>query len=124
MIILLWESVLDTTKTKLDEDWQKQMGASTTKEYLIENNKILVAPGTTYVKPLENSDITTIRNQCKSLIIEHSWKMIFSKDENEFNSNLKLMQDKVKGLGYDKVLETDLQNANEQNSERIAAANN
>ena len=37
--------------------------------------------------------------------------MVFAKDEAEFNSILKDMQDTVKGLGYDKVLKVDMKNA-------------
>ncbi|MEN8904898.1 MAG: extracellular solute-binding protein [Clostridiales bacterium] len=118
----LWESVIEDTKTKLDEDWREKMGAKTTKEYLINNDKILVAPGTSYVKPEESSDIATIRNQCKALVVEYSWKMIFSKNEKEYDKNLKDMQDKLDGLGYKDVLKVDMKNAKDQNAERVEAS--
>ena len=41
----LWDSVLAENNTALDTDWQEKMGAKTTMEYLQNNNKILVAPG-------------------------------------------------------------------------------
>lgn len=78
-----------------------------------------VAPGTSFVAPEESSDITTLRNQCKAVIVDSSWKMVFAKDEAEFNSLLKEMQDTVKGLGYKDVLKVDMKNAQDEANARI-----
>ncbi len=108
----MWSSVLEKNNTQLDQDWQSQSeGAKTTLEYLENKDALSVAPGTSFTQPEESSDITTLRNQCKSVIVDDSWKMVFAKDEAEFNSILKDMQDTVKGLGYDKVLKVDMKNA-------------
>ena len=117
----LWESVLAKNTTALDTDWQTKMNAKTTLEFLQKNNLLMVAPGSSYITPEESSEITTLRGQCKAIIIEYSWKMVFSSDEGEFNSLLKEMQDTVKGLGYDQVLEVDMQNAKDQNTSREEA---
>jgi multiple sugar transport system substrate-binding protein/putative aldouronate transport system substrate-binding protein len=117
----LWDSVLELNTTPLDTDWQEHNGAKTTKEFLTNNNQILVAPGTSWISPPESSEITTLRSQCKAIIIENSWKMVFAKDEAEFNSLLKNMQDTVKGLGYDDVLAFDMENAKAQSAARAEA---
>ncbi|MFU0827420.1 MAG: ABC transporter substrate-binding protein [Lachnoclostridium sp.] len=119
----LWNSVLEKNTTTLDKDWQEKMGAKTTLEFLEKNNQLMVAPGSSYVAPSESSEIATLRGQCKAIIIENSWKMVFASDEAEFNQLLKEMQDTVKGLGYDKVLALDMQNAKDQNDARVAAVN-
>jgi multiple sugar transport system substrate-binding protein/putative aldouronate transport system substrate-binding protein len=119
---MVWDSVLEKNTTPLDTDWQTQMKAKTTLEYLQNNNKIMVAPGSSYIAPAEDSEITTLRGQCKAIIIEYSWKMVFASSEDEFNSLLKEMQDTVKGLGYDQVLAVDMQNAKDQNATRVEAA--
>ncbi|WFR59404.1 ABC transporter substrate-binding protein [Anaerocolumna sp. AGMB13025] len=118
----LWDSVLEMNKTPLDTDWQNKMGAKTTLEYLTNKNQVLVAPGSSYVAPAEDSQITAIRGQCKAIIIEYSWKMVFASSDDEFNSLLKEMQETVNGLGYDKVLAMDMQNAKDQNTARVEAA--
>ncbi|WP_027630570.1 ABC transporter substrate-binding protein [Ruminiclostridium cellobioparum] len=118
----LWDSVLEKNKTPLDMDWQAKMGASTTLEYLQKKNQIMVAPGSSYIAPAEDSEITALRGQCKAIIIENSWKMVFAANESEFNSLQKEMQDTVKGLGYDKVLAVDMKNAKDQNTAREASA--
>lgn len=117
----LWDSVLEANVTPLDEDWQKKMEAKTTLEYLEKNDQLMVAPGASYIAPAEDTEITTLRGQCRAIIIEYSWKAVFASDEDEFNSLIKEMQDTVEGLGYDKVLAVDMQNAKDQNAAREAA---
>ncbi len=119
---LTWETTLEDNKTALDEDWSTYMGADTTMEYLEKNDKILVAPGSSYSVPEADSNITTVRGQCKSAIVDGSWKMIFAKDDAEFDSLKKDMQKTAKGLGYDDVLEVDMKNAADQTAARKASA--
>ena len=115
---MLWDSVLEDNKTALDEDWQTKMNAKTTLEYLENNEMLMVAPGSGYAAPEEDSNIATLRNQCKSSIVDYSWRMIFAADEDEFNSLLKEMQDTVNGLGYEDVLAVDMENAKTQQKAR------
>ena len=121
----LWDSVLAANTTPLDTAWQTAMKAKTTLEYLQNNNQIMVAPGCAFIAPAEDTEIATLRGQCKAIIIEYSWKMVFAADQAEFDSLLKEMQTTVKGLGYDKVLAVDMQNAKDQQTSReesVAAA--
>ncbi len=117
----LWDSVLEANKTPLDIDWQSKMGAKTTLEYLQNKNQVLVAPGCSFIAPAEDSQITALRGQCKAIIVEYSWKMVFAANEAEFQKLQKEMQETVMGLGYDKVLEVDMKNAKDQNTAREAA---
>lgn len=117
----LWDSVAEMETTKLDSAWREYMGADSTMEYLQKNGMIAVAPGCNFVKPTESSEIATMRNQCKNIIVEYSWKMIFAEDETEFADLYETLQTKVTSLGYDKVLEEDLKNAAKQDEERKKA---
>ncbi|MFD6143000.1 ABC transporter substrate-binding protein, partial [Promicromonospora sp. NPDC060271] len=108
----LWPSYQKTAMNPLLEDWSEHMGgAKTTMEYLQSNDKLLVAPGASFTTPADTSEIETLRNQVKATIVEHSWKMAFAKDDAEFESLLATMQETANGLGYEKVLEFDLANA-------------
>lgn len=100
------------------------MGAQTTMEYLETNNLIMVAPGSGYTAPTEDSNITTIRSQCKATVVDNTWKMIFAADEDEFNSILKDMQETAVGLGYEDVLAVDMQNAKDQKAAGLESAKN
>lgn len=111
----MWSSVLEKNNTAIDLDWQKYAdGAKTTMEFLKASDALAVAPGTSYIAPEESSDITMMRNQCKAVIIDRSWKMVFAETEAEFDRLRKDMQDTVTGLGYDQVLAVDIRNAKDE----------
>ncbi|KAF1290780.1 ABC transporter substrate-binding protein [Candidatus Enterococcus leclercqii] len=115
----LWETYQKENTNTLKEDWSKHMdGAETSVDYLEKNDQMIVAPGASYVAPEDSSEISTLRNQVKSTVVEYSWKMVFAKDEAEFNKLKKELQDTAKGLGYDDVLTVDMQNVKDQNSQR------
>lgn len=116
----LWDSVLAENTSALDQDWQQHMGATTTMEYLQSNDKLLVAPGSGFAAPEEDSQITTLRGQCKATIVDTSWKMIFAADDSEFESLQKEMQDTLEGLDYQTVLDYDMDLAKQQNDARVA----
>lgn len=118
----LWETTIADSATALDLDWREQNKVETTMDYLHSNNLILVAPGSSYTTPEEDSNITTVRGQCMSTVVDNSWKMIFAADEAEFTALLEEMQTTAKGLGYEEVLTVDMQNAKDQNAARVASA--
>jgi putative aldouronate transport system substrate-binding protein len=112
---LRWDDYRSRVETKLSKDWSAHNGnAASGIDYLTKNNKVLVIPGTNYATPEYTTDISTIKEQCKQSIVEYSWKMVFAKDDAEFSSLLKEMQNTVKGLGYDQVLAVDKQNCKDK----------
>lgn len=119
---LTWETTIANNQTALDLDWAEHMGASSTMEYLIANDMLAVAPGSSYAVPEADSNITTIRGQCKATVIDNSWKMIFAADNAEFESLFKTMQETALGLGYEDVLAVDEQNADDWTAARQASA--
>lgn len=117
-----WETTISDNQTELSKDWSKYMGAESTMDYLEEHDMITVAPGSSYSIPEADSNITTVRGQCKSTVVDNSWQMIFSPSDSEFTSILKDMQKTAKGLGYDDVLAVDDQNAKDFTAARQASA--
>ena len=114
----MWESILEMDSTEIGDDWKEKMGYSTPMEYLIASDRLLVSPGISVALPDESADVVTIRSQCKSIVVEKSWQMIFAKDEAEFEALLTEMRDTVKGLGYDEIYQIDLENAQAKQVER------
>lgn len=110
----LWDSVTAMENTELDENWRVHMGAESTLEYLNGHNMIVVSPGCNFNYPSEDPEITTMRSQCRNIIVDYSWKMIFAGNEEEFYSLQSTMQSKVKSLGYDEVYAFDLEAAKEK----------
>lgn len=97
------------------------MGADTAVEYLEQHDMLLIAPGANYFTDVEDANITTVRERCKSMVIKYSWEIIFV-PASDFKAYLKEMQDMVRALGYDDVYEVDLKNAKDQISARRAYA--
>ncbi len=119
----MWETFQKATTNPLSQGWSERMGgAATTMDYLKKNNMLMVAPGASFTTPTDSSEIQTIRNQVKAIIVQQSWKMSFAKDDAEFGSLLSDMQKTTEGLGYAKVLEVDMATAKAQNDARVAIA--
>ena len=117
----LWPSTLEANVTPLDKSWQDVMKATTTLDYLTQHNMFTVAAGNGYVGPKAPVEVDATRNQCKQIIIQDTWKMIFAKNQAEFDKLLKHMQDTVKGLGYDSVVVFDQKQADDTRVAREAA---
>lgn len=116
-----WDSVMNMETSLLDKDWQAYMGAGSTMEYLEKTDRMIIAPGCNYQTPTEGSEIATMRSQCKNIIVEYSWKMIFAADKQEFDNLYEIMLIKLDSLGYEQVLAVDMQNAYDQNEARLKA---
>ena len=119
----MWETYQASVANPLTEDWAEKMGGyGTTMEYLKDNDMLLVGAGASFVAPQESSEVETIRNQVKAVIVENSWKMAFAADDAAFESLLTTMRETADGLGYQTVLEVDMTNAKDQNTKREEVA--
>lgn len=116
----LWDSYQEFTATPVHASWESHMNASSTLDYLEQNEQYIVAPGTDYVAPAESTLINTLRGKCKAIIVDTSWKMIFATSESEFYELLESMQKKVLEVGYTEVLAFDIQAAEQLNALRQA----
>lgn len=114
----LWDSYKDFTSTPVHKSWQTFMHADSTLEYVQENGLYVVAPGAEYLPPVESAEIATLRAKCKAIIVDTSWQMIYASTDSEFYSLLESMQKKVSALGYEKVLDFDINCAYELNELR------
>lgn len=119
----LWSSTLSSNTSTLQKNWSAAMdGALSTKDWLVKNNQVSVSPGTDYVAPTLPSDIQSTQDVVKMDIRDYSWKMVYAKSDSEFDSLLKQMTDKVKGEGFDTVVEWDKQQLAELADARKQAA--
>lgn len=118
---LCWDSTMEGNESVLDRDWKEKMGTDTSMEYLKQNDMLLVAPGANYSTPAEDANITTIRNRCKLMVIDYSWRLVFASD-SEFDDLLTEFKYMLNGLGYEDVYRGDLENAKSQTAARKAVA--
>ena len=116
-----WPTYQAATANALTEDWAAKMGdATSTMEYLQANDQVLVAPGASYAPPADSSEIETLRNQVKEIVKQFSWQMVFAESEAKFEALRDELIETANGLGYEKVLEFDMENAKAQNDARVA----
>ena len=116
---VMWPSEIEkANQNPLNKDWQEHMGASTTMEYLENNDMLLVGAGSSYVQPEENSQISTLRGSIKTEIVNSSWKASFASSESECEKIFSEMIKTVNGLDIDSVLKVDMKNAKDQDKAR------
>ncbi len=100
-----WSYVLNLNPRKVDTDWRTKMGATTSIEWLQKNVKLAIyKPTKQSVNTTLSDDLKQILDQVGSVIKEYSWKMVFAKNQAEFDKLQNEMITKSKGLGYDKVV--------------------
>ncbi len=102
-----WSSYLEENKTKLITTWQEKYQAKNPTEYYLKNNLIDVVPRINMSFGADSSDIKNKRSQCSELFKNTSWKMIFAKNESEFNQLWTKMRSDLEGLGWKDVIATD-----------------
>ncbi len=102
----LWSSVLNENPTKLVSDWRKKMGVLTSKQYFQNNNLLAVVdPVFTGKAPaVMDKTLEQKKGQVSTVIRQYSWKMVFAKDQAEYDSLYNEMLTKAKGLGYDELI--------------------
>ncbi|KAF2415800.1 ABC transporter substrate-binding protein [Microbacterium sp. B35-30] len=116
-----WPTYQASIANPLTEDWSGKMGGATsTMEYLQTNDQVLVAPGASFTAPADSSEVETLRNQVKEIIKQLSWQMVFADSEAQFESLRDELIETANGLGYEQVLEFDMDNAKSQNDARVA----
>lgn len=116
-----WDDYAQLTQTTLTKDWSAQNDNYLTGiQYFKDKNLLAVVPGVPFTGQDYTTDISAIKEQCKQIIVQYSWQMVFAKDEAEFNSLLKEMQDTALGLGYDQVFQVDKKNCEDKNAANAA----
>ncbi len=91
-----WERENDKTKA----GWQEKFGAETPVEYMLKNGMLTPSPSVGFAPPEDSLDIQTKRSDVNKQLCTYTWKMIFAKDEAEFESLWDEMVTQMDGFGY------------------------
>lgn len=102
-----WSTYKAATLTDMKKDWQQRFGAEEPAEYMKKNNVLLISPNVCVSLPNDTNDISVIRNQCGDKLCDYSWKMIFAKDQAEFDKLWDEMSAQMDGLGFQDVVKFD-----------------
>lgn len=103
----LWTTELNRTDPLL-EDWRKHMdNAKTDIDYLEKTHRIDIQPGVSYAAPDEDSQISALRSQVKTIVVSGSWKAAFAKSDADYNNEINNMIKNGNGLGFSKLQKID-----------------
>lgn len=120
---LRWDDYKKKTATSITEDWQKHYGTDLTPiDYFKEKKLISVIPGSDWATDDYPEYIKTVEQQCRHTLVDFSWKMVFAKDENEFNELKETMLSTLVRLGFDEVIKVNTQFAKDRYEVLKAAA--
>ncbi len=112
----LWPSTMvhnTANQTKLQKDWSSTTGAQTTIDYLKANKMTLTIPIAQSLVPAMTDDISASSARIGDIIKSNSWKMVFAKNDAEFQKYYDDMKTKAEGLGVKAVYDWSLKSWNE-----------
>lgn len=102
-----WSSTIEANNTALTNEWKQKYQAENAVDYYKKHNMIDIVPNINVNFETDSSDISNKRSQCKRLVIDTSWKMVFAKNDNEFNELWEKMKDGLESDGWNDLVTTD-----------------
>lgn len=104
-----WASYKEATMTEMKAAWQEKFGAEEPVDYMRDNGRLLVSPNVSVSLPSDTPDISVIRNQVNQEVCDSSWRMIFAKDDAEFDAMWEEMSKTLDGLGFQDLVKFDIE---------------
>ena len=111
-----WERENDKTKAA----WQAKFDALNPVDYMKKHDMLKASPSVGFAPPEDSLDIQSMRADVNKQLCTYTWKMIFAKDEAEFDRLWDEMITQMDGFGYKELyaydcgvyqVEVDLKNA-------------
>lgn len=102
-----WEDVIELSlkDNALMEDWAEFYGADTPVDWLKQHDGIVYRPEAyTLLEPVP-TELTLVQDSVKEVVKEKSWKMIYAKDEAEFDAIYDEMYKECEGLGIQRLVD-------------------
>lgn len=103
----LWSSYIQANQTTMTKAWMKLYNADNSLDYYKKNNMISVVPNINVNLGNDSSTIKNERNQCKKILLDTSWSMIFAKNQADFDKLWSNMKTQLNGMGWGDLLSTD-----------------
>ncbi len=104
---MYWPAEVEKAKTTTIKEWGKRFGAENPVAYLTKTGTISVVPFVNVNLVPDSTDISLIRSNCKPLVCDASWKMIFAKDQAEFDKIWNNLKEDLKGFDWVTLVEFD-----------------
>ena len=102
-----WSTYKEKNMTQMRKDWEKKFDAKDATDWMTKNKRITVSPSVAVALPSDSADISVIRNSVNKAVCDASWRMIFAKNDAEFDKMWDEMVTEVKGFGFDELYKFD-----------------
>lgn len=102
-----WASYKEKNMTQMRRDWEKKYDATDATNWMMKNNKLVVSPSVSVALPSDTPDISIIRNQVNQAVCDASWKMIFAKDDADFDKQWAALATECDGFGFQELYKFD-----------------
>jgi multiple sugar transport system substrate-binding protein/putative aldouronate transport system substrate-binding protein len=96
----MWSTTIEMNQTTTTKEWTEKFGAADDVEYLTKNNMMTVVPSINMALAIDTTDISLIRKQCGDIIKDASWRMVFAKDDADFEAQWDDLSAQLEGLGW------------------------
>ncbi len=116
-----WSTYKEKNMTQMRKDWEKKYDASDATDWMTKNGKIVVSPSVSVALPSDSADISVIRNSVNKSVCDASWRMIFAKNDAEFDKMWEDMTAEVKGFGFDELYKFDVEKHTIEVNAKLAA---
>ena len=102
-----WSTYKEKNMTQMRKDWEKKFDAKDATDWMTKNKRITISPSVAVALPSDSADISVIRNSVNKAVCDASWRMIFAKNDAEFDKMWDEMTQEVKGFGFDELYKFD-----------------
>ncbi len=106
-----WASYKAETMGKTKQEWAAKFGAAEPVEWMKKNGKIVISPNVSVALPSDTPDIATARSQCNTEICDASWRMIYAKDDADFDAQWDQMTKNLDSFGFQDLYKFDVDKA-------------
>jgi len=93
-----WPAEVEKAQTTTTREWSERFDAADPVDYLVKNNKVAVVPFVNVNLAPDPTDIALIRSNCGTLVKDASWKMVFAKDQAEFDAIWNTLKEDLAGF--------------------------
>ncbi len=119
----LWSSYLEKNNTRTMKEYKELYDCENEVDYLEKNGMMSPVPSINIILDIDTTDISLIRNQCKTVVCDSSWQAVFAKDEAEFEAIWDDMCTQLDGFGWQDLVAFDTTKYQKVTDARKAAMN-
>ncbi|MCR1841632.1 extracellular solute-binding protein [Murimonas intestini] len=100
-----WPSTLERDPSLMKQEVMEMLGCDTLAEYLYKNHMVAESTQAINMVPTADHELELIINDIGEVVKKYSWKMVYAKEEAEFERMWDEMTDQAEELGIDQVTE-------------------